>query len=84
MANKIEKKVTFDDVASGGYRNTFKVKEQQAAAHTSEARNNKILVSLSDSEYDLFLEKKEAYRKSLGMKKNLADAVYIREIVLKD
>jgi len=53
-------------------------------AQTSEAGNNKILVSLSDSEYDLFLDKKEAYKKSLGMKKNLADAVYIREIVLKD
>jgi hypothetical protein len=41
-------------------------------------------VRAQTSEYDLFLEKKEAYKKSLGMKKNLADAVYIREIVLKD
>ena len=73
---KIEKKVTFDTVSEGIYQNTFASKEKQTKQ--KEQRTKKILVNLTETEYNKLLEQKDKEGK-----KYMPDAIYVRELLIK-
>ena len=72
---KIEKKVTFDTAVSEDiYQNTFGSKERQTKQR--EQRIKKILVNLTETEYQKLLEQKDNEGK-----KYMPDAIYVRELI---